>query len=227
MEWLTRISDAIDFIEKNIAEKIDYTEVAKIACCAVTRFQNMFMFITDITPAEYVRRRRMSLSAKELLGSGIKIIDLSYKYGYESPEAFTRSFKAFHGISPSDVRKFGKYIEYPRIAFKLQIQGGHFIMDSGAKFEVYKDILVKMEIIELAETLKLVAVTGEYYPSFQNIGVYHEKYKANVANKYEPYIELGLASNVDKRAWYMFGCQVTSIGELPEGLVGVDMGLKK
>ena len=227
MEWLTNINSAIDHIEANITEKVDYAKVASIARCSLSRFQNMFLFITDVTPAEYVRRRRMVLAAKELLDSEIKIIDLSHKFGYESPEAFTRSFKAFHGIAPSVVRKFGRYVEYPRISFQIQIQGGHFAMGTSAQFEVYKDILVKMDIIELPTTLKFVGLTGEKYPAFKNIDMYHEKYKALIAHKHDPHIEIGLSSSIDSRAWYIFGCMVDSFDDLHEDLVAVDLGLRK
>ena len=228
MEWLSNINDAIDFIETHIAEKVDYAQAAGVACCSLSRFQNMFLFITDITPSEYVRRRRMALSAEELLNSTIKIIDLSHKYGYESPEAFTRSFKAFHGISPSDVRKYGKYIEYPRISFKLQVQGGHFTMNANAQFEAYKDILIKMETIELPETLKFAGVTNPGPVNFECIGTYHEKFKPQVNNKYSPYTEIGMSSDIFKdEGWYAFGCQVESIDDLPDGMVGVDTGLTK
>jgi len=131
MEWLNKMNDAIDYIEANINEKIDYTQAASIACCSLSRFQNMFLFIVGITPSEYVRRRRMALSANELINDSVKIIDLSFKYGYESPAAFTRSFKAFHGLSPSAVRKFNKYIDYSRISFQMKIIGG-FNMDDNS-----------------------------------------------------------------------------------------------
>jgi len=135
MEWLSRMNSAVDYIEANITEKVDYVQAANIACCSLSRFQNMFIFITEITPSEYVRRRRMALSAYELINSGVKIIDLSYKYGYESHAAFTRSFKAFHGLSPSEARKCKKFVDYPRISFQMKIIGGHFAMDK------YKQIL--------------------------------------------------------------------------------------
>jgi len=228
MEWLTKMNGAIDYIETNITGKIDYMKAASIACCSLSRFQNVFLFITDITPSEYARRRRMALSAEELLNSKIKIIDLSYKYGYESPEAYTRSFKAFHGISPSDVRKFGKYIEYPRISFQLQIQGGHFIMGASAQFEVYKDILVKMETIELLSALKFAGVTSKEPMNFACIEEYHKKFKPLMADKHIPYMEIGMSSDIFRNeGWYAFGCQVDSIDNLPDGLVGVDTGLTK
>ena len=227
MEWLTRISDALNFMEENIVGKVDYAEVASIACCSVSRFQSMFLFLTDITPAEYVRRRRMALSAEELLRSNVKILDLSYKYGYESPEAFTRSFKSYHGISPSDVRKFGKYNEYPRISFQLKIQGGHFTMGTTSQFETYKEILIKLEIVEQADTVKIAGVTSDGLPEFQNIGVFHEKYAPLLKGKYNPHTEFGISSNIPSEGFYTYGCQVDTLNDIPEGMVGIDTGLKK
>lgn len=128
MQWLEKINDAISYIEAHLNEQIDYQKAAEIACCSLSRFQRMFTFATDITLSEYVRCRRMSLAAKDLLNSDIKIIDLAQKYHYESPEAFTRVFQAFHGIPPTSTRKIGIHTDYPRISFQIRINGGHFNM---------------------------------------------------------------------------------------------------
>lgn len=128
MEWLDRMNDAIEYIESHIQEKVDFAEAANIACCSLARFQRMFSFVTDGTPAEYVRCRKMSLSAYELSHSDIKVVDLAMKYGYESPEAFTRAFQAFHGVPPTSARKLGIHTEYPRISFQITINGGNFTM---------------------------------------------------------------------------------------------------
>ena len=226
MEWLGKLNRAIDYIEEHITSEINYEKTAVIACCSIRRFQNMFLFITDITLAEYVRRRRMALSAEELINHKIKIIDLANKYGYESPEAFTRSFKAFHGVSPSVVKKYGKYIDYPRLSFEIKITGGHLSMND-TKMEVYKDILIKMEMIELPETLKFAGLTNENLENFNNIGEYHQKFKQLMLDKHTPYTEIGLSSNICPNSWYAFGCQVDCIDELPEGMVGFDTGLSK
>lgn len=129
MEWLEKMNDAVNYIEAHIKEKINYLTVAEIACCSLSRFQRMFSFVTDITLAEYVRRRRMSLAANDLLNSDIKIIELAQKYNYESPEAFTRAFQAFHGIPPTTTRKLEIYTDYPRISFQIRVNGGNFNMD--------------------------------------------------------------------------------------------------
>ena len=98
MEWLEKMNAALDYIEENLAGTIDYPTAARIACSSLTRFQRMFAFMSDMTIGEYVRCRRMALAAGDIKGTDMKIIDVAAKYGYESPEGFARTFRAFHGI---------------------------------------------------------------------------------------------------------------------------------
>ncbi|MCL2773559.1 MAG: helix-turn-helix domain-containing protein [Oscillospiraceae bacterium] len=72
--------------------------------------------------SEYVRRRRMSEAARELRESDIKIIDLALKYGYDSPDAFSRAYQNFHGVSPSITRKFNMCKKYDRILIQVKIR---------------------------------------------------------------------------------------------------------
>ncbi|WP_400164015.1 AraC family transcriptional regulator [Brevibacillus sp. TJ4] len=124
MEWANRMNQAMAYIESHLMEDIDYAEVAKIACCSVYHLQRMFPFLTDVTLSEYVRRRRLTLAAVELQNSDIKVIDLALKYGYESPEAFTRSFQQMHGTAPSSARKAGTMLKaYPPFSFQFSMNG--------------------------------------------------------------------------------------------------------
>lgn len=124
MKWLEDMNNAIAYIENNLQDKMDYEKVAQAACCSVFHFQRMFTFITNIPLSEYVRRRKMTLAAFELQNSKIKIVDLALKYGYDSPESFTRAFQSLHGISPTEARKPGAEIKaYPRISFQITIKG--------------------------------------------------------------------------------------------------------
>ncbi|MNM12317.1 Regulatory protein SoxS [compost metagenome] len=120
------MNDALRYIESHIHEKIDLTEVARIACCSQSHLQRMFTFIADVSIAEYIRRRRLALAACDLLNSDIKIIDLASKYGYESPEAFTRAFQAFHGVNPTTARNRGIYNRYEPISIEITISGGQY-----------------------------------------------------------------------------------------------------
>ena len=96
MNILDRLNAVVDYIERNITEDIDLNHLASIACCSTYNFQRMFVFITEVSIVEYIRRRRLTLAALELQHSDIKIIDLSLKFGYESPVSFTRAFQAVH-----------------------------------------------------------------------------------------------------------------------------------
>lgn len=125
MEWSRRMNAAIDYIEENLAESIDFNEAAKKACCSLFHFQRMFFAIIGVTPAEYARRRRLTLAARELSAGNTKVIDVAVKYGYDSPDSFPRAFRNVHGVTPQAARTSGvKLAAYPRISFKIELKGG-------------------------------------------------------------------------------------------------------
>ena len=125
MDWIKRLNQAIDFIEENLDGELDYEDVAGVAGCPSYYFQQMFLYMTDMTLREYIRRRRLSLSAVELQKGNGKVTDIAMKYGYESPTAFTRAFKNFHGITPSAVKTEPvSFQAYPPISFSMAIHGG-------------------------------------------------------------------------------------------------------
>ncbi|HCF38378.1 MAG TPA: AraC family transcriptional regulator [Thermosipho africanus] len=124
MEWIDRLNKAVNYIEDNISDEISYEQAAKIACCSTYHFQRMFSYMAGVPLSEYIRRRRMSLAAVDLRGKDEKIIDVALKYGYSSPTAFNRAFKAIHGIAPSSLKKDGVTMKsYPPISFKITVKG--------------------------------------------------------------------------------------------------------
>lgn len=124
MDWLARMNNAMEYVETKLSEAIDYDQVARIGCCSTYHFQRMFSFITNVTLAEYIRRRRLTLAAFELQNTGVKVIDIALKYGYESPEAFSRAFKKMHGVAPMLARYKGVSLKaYPRLSFHISIRG--------------------------------------------------------------------------------------------------------
>ncbi len=124
MEWIDHLNKAVNYIEDNISDEISYEQAAKIACCSTYHFQRMFSYMAGVPLSEYIRRRRMSLAAVDLRGKDEKIIDVALKYGYSSPTAFNRAFKAIHGIAPSSLKKDGVTMKsYPPISFKITVKG--------------------------------------------------------------------------------------------------------
>jgi AraC family transcriptional regulator len=126
MEWSERMNSAIEYIEDNLADEIDFNEAAKRACCSTFHFQRIFFVVNGVTLAEYVRRRRLTLAARELSCGNTKVIDIALKYGYDSPDAFTRAFRNVHGITPLAAREPGvKLVAFPRISFHIILKGGN------------------------------------------------------------------------------------------------------
>lgn len=120
------MNDAMKYIEDNLTNEIDYKQVARIAHCSEYHFKRMFSFLAGISLSEYIRRRRLSFAAFELNNSPIKVIDVAVKYGYNSPDSFTRAFQNVHGVTPSEARNSGQQLKaYPLMTFQLSIRGGN------------------------------------------------------------------------------------------------------
>lgn len=95
MEWLKKLSNAIDYIECNLDSEISYEEAAKIACCSTYYFQRMFSYVAGISLSDYIRSRRMTQAAFELQSTDAKVLDIALKYGYSSPTSLIVHSKMF------------------------------------------------------------------------------------------------------------------------------------
>jgi len=141
MNWIQAMSDAIDFIEDNLEEEIKIREVAEKACSSPYHFQRMFSVLTDMSVGDYIRNRRMTLAASELISSDVKVIDLAFKYGYESAESFSRAFKSVQGASPRAVRKGeGAIKAFLKLTIHLSLKGDvpmDYKMEKKAGFGFY------------------------------------------------------------------------------------------
>lgn len=125
MDWITGIQRAIDYIEENLTENLDYDEISKRACSSSYHFQRIFGILCGHTLGEYIRERRLTLAGSELASSDIKVIDVAMKYGYESPESFGRAFTKFHGITPSQAKFCGNNLKsFSKLTVKLVLEGG-------------------------------------------------------------------------------------------------------
>ena len=125
IDWSQRIHLAIKHIEENLEENLRLQDVADIACCSKYHFHRLFYGFVGTTFAEYVRRRRLTLAAKDLLRGKSKVIDIAAKYNYESHNAFTRAFRKVHGFNPSEIRSYqSKLASYSRASFPNLINCG-------------------------------------------------------------------------------------------------------
>ncbi|MED4007375.1 AraC family transcriptional regulator [Priestia aryabhattai] len=126
MDLLRNMNRALDYIEENLTNDIDFREVARLALCSEYHFKRMFSFLAGITLSEYIRQRRLTLAAFDLKSNNIKVIDMAIKYKYSSPDSFTRAFQNLHGITPSEAKKSGSSLKaFPKMTFQLSIKGGN------------------------------------------------------------------------------------------------------
>lgn len=129
MEWAEAISEAVRYIESHITEDITMHEVANHVNISPFYFHKGFSILCGYSIAEYIRNRRMSLAGEELITSNITIIELAMKYGYDSPDSFTKAFSRFHGHTPLTVRRDKTTIKtFAPLKLTISLKGG-YIMD--------------------------------------------------------------------------------------------------
>ncbi|NWK67553.1 AraC family transcriptional regulator [Bacillus paramycoides] len=126
MDSLKNMNAAMQYIEDNLTNEIDFKKIARIAFCSEYHFKRMFSFLAGISLSEYIRCRRLTLAAFELKDSDVKVIDVAIKYGYNSPDSFSRAFQNLHGITPSEARSTSRSLKaYSPMTFQLSIKGGN------------------------------------------------------------------------------------------------------
>lgn len=143
----------MEYIETHLEEEIDFNMVSKIAGVSEYHFRKMFSYISGMTLSSYIRKRRLSKASFELIQTNAKIIDVAIKYGYDSADGFTRAFKEWFGVNPSEVKYTKNFKVFPRMTFQLTIKGG-----SNMNYR-----------IEKKEAFKLVGVKGQVPIEFEGI----------------------------------------------------------
>lgn len=128
MDWINIVQKALNMIEAHLMEDINAETIAKSLYTSSAYFQKIFSIVTGFPVGDYIRNRRLSLAGEEIEAGKTKVLDAALKFGYESPESFTKAFTRFHGITPSAVRKSPCGLKYfSPMNIQINIEGG-FIM---------------------------------------------------------------------------------------------------
>ena len=125
MEWLTSIRIAIDYMEEHLTDDISAQDVADRVYLSPFFLQKGFSLMTGYGIGEYIRNRRLYQAALDLKETDDKVIEIAFRYGYETPESFTKAFSRFHGATPSQVRGGAAINTFLPLTIKLSIQGGN------------------------------------------------------------------------------------------------------
>lgn len=144
-----RFNDLIEYIEKNLYEEISYKKLSQLLGVNEYTMHRIFLFITNYTLAEYIRKRRLSMSALDLLEEKEKIIDIAIKYKYESSQSFSRAFKKMMGFNPSEINSHQNNIKF----FSKYELIDEEITDE-FNYHIEKNIEFKLYAISMKTTIK-------------------------------------------------------------------------
>ena len=205
MDWIRTINNAIEYMEDHLTDEITLADIARHINLSAFHFQRAFSLLTEMSPAEYLRKRRLSQAGADLLSGDVKVIDAALKYCYESPESFTKAFTRFHGVSPMQVKK-GSSIQFMnRFTVRITIEGGCIMEYNIEKWEAM-DLLMHAEEFH-AET------------SEAEIPKFWDAYYANAEYRKIPgYLGLCAQQKTDGDEFrYGIGCKASDVEGVPEG----------
>lgn len=208
MGWMEAIAEAIQYVEDHITDELTVDMVADHVNISSFYFQKGFAMLCGFTISEYIRNRRLALAGNDLATSDEKIIDIAMKYGYDSPDSFTRAFSRFHGVSPTAARKDRVMLKsFAPLKIKLSLEGG-YLMD-------YR--IEKKEAFTVIANAKVFSYEGakESIPQF-----WQEHYQTGkgktVMGQYGINIDEKMGNDTFE---YLIADSYTNGKEVPEGFV--------
>ena len=205
MDWVRMINQAIAFMEDHLTDGITLADIAKSVNLSAFHFQRAFSLLTEMSPAEYLRKRRLSQAGAELADGKDKVIDVALKYGYDSPESFTKAFTRFHGSSPMQVKNGSSIRFMNRYTVRITIDGGG-VME-------YR--------IEKWEAMDLLVHTGCFHAETceQEIPAFWDAYYASEALRKIPgYLGVCAQQKMGDDVFsYGIGCRASDVEGVPEG----------
>lgn len=140
MNYIFEIQKAINYIEENLEEDINYENVANYIGISSYYFHRIFSAITGMSPTEYIRNRRLTCAAEDLTQNNCNILDIAIKYRFESNESFTRAFTKFHGILPKMAKQKGNELKaFTKLNLEIKVDGGKILnyrIENKEEFEI-------------------------------------------------------------------------------------------
>ncbi|MEW9872587.1 GyrI-like domain-containing protein [Arthrobacter sp. HS15c] len=117
------LNEVLGYVEEHLTEEIDVAGLTSGLGTTEYHVRRMFSSLAGMPLSEYIRRRRMTVAAADVIG-GHDLLGTAVRFGYGSTEAFNRAFRAVHGVGPADVRRDGGPLRtQPQLRFRLTIEG--------------------------------------------------------------------------------------------------------
>jgi AraC family transcriptional regulator len=121
---IAALNRLVDLVEQHLAEDLDVVGLAAALGTTEHHLRRMFSSLAGMPLSEYVRRRRMTVAAAEVVSGSGDLLGIAMRHGYGSAEAFGRAFRSVHGVSPGEARRDGgPFRSQPRLRFRLTVEG--------------------------------------------------------------------------------------------------------
>jgi len=230
MEWMAVIGNSLQYMEEHITEALTVDGIAAAVHVSPFYFQKGFSMLCGFTVGEYIRNRRLSLAGQELIATDHSILDIALKYGYDSPDSFTKAFTRFHGISPSHARREEAILKsFASLKIKVTLEGGYlmdykivkkegFTVLANAKEFSYEEAKQEIPLFWQEHFAKGLgaSICGCYGINIdETMG--QERFEYMIADLYDPAKEIpaGLTvRHIPAFDWAVFPCK----GPMPESL---------
>jgi AraC family transcriptional regulator len=216
---MQRFFNSIDFIEQHLYHKISVHEIAAASHYSTYHFSRIFKVLVGDTPKEYLRKRRLTVSAKRLLSEDIGILELAFDCQFDSQEAFTRAFKDLFNITPAQYRKKNDPF---RLLYKDQFSPNmlHFLQN---------ELSMAPQIIT-RPAMKFIGIASQYDEadlSLPRLWSAFRPYRDNIKNRtndesfgiYESYEEDGDTVNFT----YICCAAVENFNVIPQGMLAREL----
>lgn len=128
-DYIRRLNKVFTYIDNHLDTELSLETVAEVAHYSPFHFHRIFKVMTDETLNSYITRQRIEKSASILLHHDeVPISAIHLKYGFTSNSSFTRTFKKYYGISPTEFRKQSpsKYSKIRQVDSKNGQENGLF-----------------------------------------------------------------------------------------------------
>jgi AraC family transcriptional regulator len=218
MDILTGLNRAMDYIEENICNDADIESAAKTTPYSAYHLQKIFSYLADVSLAEYIRRRKMTLAAMELQSSQIRVTDAALKYGYDSVDSFSRAFSRLHGISPSAAKTGEASLKvYPKLFFQISIKGGKSMDFQIKELEEFRVVGLKRRFFHDEQQNK--NSIPDFWEELRQNGKLAEILKF-YDGRFEEALEeaVGVCTNGDKTGLDYYIATSTALTQAPDGL---------
>ncbi len=218
MSILNDLGEAVNYIERNIKNKISLEDIAASLYLSKYHFHRFFRAATNKKLMEYVRMRRLSLSLDDLLYTDLKIKDIAAEFGFEHEQSYSRSFRKAFGISPSQFRLNKQQVP---IVDKLDLSA---IVALDVGIILSPSIVVRPEFYVVGVEHS-VLVEENYNTGLANklAKDFYYNHSKRIMNAVDPNILISLSAYkaiTSNESMYLPALEVMDLNSVPKGMIG-------